>query len=123
MVIEGKIIKKLPLQEGVSARGNWKKQDFVVETPGQITRKICISCWGDLIDELNQMNDGMMVKAHVNIESREYNEKWYTDVKVWRFEKEGSTPSNTAPNAISTTEPDNSVAGMSFSSDDEELPF
>lgn len=123
MIIEGKIIKKLPLQEGVSARGSWKKQDFVVETPGQITRKICISAWGDLIDEVNTIPEGTMVKAHVNIESREYNQKWYTDIKVWRFEKDGTATANSNTSNSKPAESADDVTGMSFSSDDEELPF
>lgn len=39
MEIEGKIIRDLPLQEGVSRAGNpWKKKEWVLETFGQYPR-------------------------------------------------------------------------------------
>jgi hypothetical protein len=53
MEITGKIIQVLPLQSGTSARGEWKKQEFILETEEQYPRKVCISCWGDKVDVSN----------------------------------------------------------------------
>ena len=51
MEITGKIINLLSLQTGISKNGHWRKQDFIVETSGQYPKKVCISIWGDKINE------------------------------------------------------------------------
>jgi hypothetical protein len=85
MAIEltGKIILLLNPQSGTSARGEWKKQEFVIETNDQYPKKICISAWNERAAMVSQMPVGTPVRVSVNIESREYNGKWYTDVRVW----------------------------------------
>ena len=85
MAIEltGKIILLLNPQSGTSARGEWKKQEFVIETDEQYPKKICISAWNDRAAKVAQIPVGTPVRVSVNIESREYNSKWYTDVRVW----------------------------------------
>ncbi|MCL2132643.1 MAG: DUF3127 domain-containing protein [Lentimicrobiaceae bacterium] len=83
----GKVLKILPKQNGVGKNGAWSKCDFVIETMEQYPRKICISAWGDKSDNLEQQCPaGKLVKVSVNIESREFNDKWYTDVRAWRIE-------------------------------------
>ena len=86
MEIQGKVVKILPLQQGENARGGWKKQDFVLETPGQYPKQVCISLWGDKIDQ-NPIAEGEEITASINVESREFNERWYTDVKAWKVQK------------------------------------
>ena len=51
MEITGKIINLLSLQTGISKNGQWRKQDIIVETSGQYPKKVCISIWGDKINE------------------------------------------------------------------------
>jgi len=120
IVIEGKLIQVLAAQEGQSTRGAWKKQDFIIETAEQYPKKVCISCWNEKTQDLSkfQMNDSL--KVSINIESREYNSKWYTDVKAWRIEKiNAENVTNTAEIPAS-----DDIAGISFSSDDsDDLPF
>ena len=83
----GKVLRILPKQSGVGKNGAWSKCDFVLETMEQYPRKICISAWGDKSDNLEQQCPmGKLVKVAVNIESREFNDKWYTDVRAWRIE-------------------------------------
>ena len=85
--IIGKVVKILPKQSGVSKNGAWSKGEFVVETMEQYPKRICISAWGDKSDILEQQCPvGKIVKVGVHIESREFNEKWYTDVRAWRIE-------------------------------------
>lgn len=89
MEIQGKIIYVLPLQSGVGkASGKeWKKQDYVLETiDGQYSRKICFSLWGDLIDRA-ALSVGEDITAQIDVESREYQGRWYTDVKAWRVDR------------------------------------
>lgn len=85
--ITGRLIQKLPMQSGTSARGNWQKQEFVIETEDQYPRKICANLWGDKIDMLNQFNEGDRIRMLFEIESREFNGRWYTDVRPWKLEK------------------------------------
>lgn len=85
MEITGKLFDTLEAQSGKSARGEWKKQDFIIETEDQYPKKVCISNWNDKID-LNSINKGDQITLSINIESREFNGKWYTDVKVWKMQ-------------------------------------
>ena len=85
--ITGKIIQILPQQTGVGKNGAWSKREFILETFEQFPRKICISVWGDKSDNLEQLHPvGSTVRVSINIESREYNEKWYTDIRAWKIE-------------------------------------
>lgn len=87
MEISGSIIRILPEKSGEGRNGPWRKQEFIVETGGQYPRKVCIAVWGDKIDQF-ALKEGERVTASVNIESREFKERWYTDVKAWKIERE-----------------------------------
>ena len=89
--LTGKLIQLLPPQSGNSARGTWNKQEFVIETNDQYPKKICISAWNERASEVTQIPVGTPVKVAVNIESREYNGRWYTDVRVWNIQVENGT--------------------------------
>lgn len=90
MELRGIILEKLPVFKGTGARGDWVKQEFILETgESAYPRKVCISVFGeDRVKELDAFATGQPVKVSVNIESREYNGRWYTDVRAWRLEKE-----------------------------------
>jgi hypothetical protein len=91
MEITGKIIKILPLQVGEGKNGTWKKQEFVIETSAQIARKVCFSLWGDKIDQFN-LHEGEETEVSFDLESREYNNRWYTEAKAWKIVKKGTGP-------------------------------
>ena len=85
--IIGRVVKILPKQSGVGKNGAWSKGEFVIETMEQYPRKVCISAWGDKSDVLEQQcSVGRVVKVSIHIESREFNDKWYTDVRAWRID-------------------------------------
>lgn len=86
--ITGKLIEKLPMQSGTSnsTGRSWQKQQFVIETVEQYPRKICAMLWGDKADQLGMFNIGDMLKVSFDVESREYQGRWYTDVKAWKVE-------------------------------------
>lgn len=112
MDISGKIIQVLPLQTGAGKNGTWQKQDYVLETTAQYPKKICFSVWGDKVSTFD-IKQGMSVKVSFDLESREYNGKWYTDVRAWKVESEGS--SNTS------FKPDDTL--LNDASPDDILPF
>ncbi|MBK9731097.1 MAG: DUF3127 domain-containing protein [Chitinophagaceae bacterium] len=84
--IIGKLVQILPEQTGSGQNGPWTKQNFVIETQEQFPKKVCIVCWNDKVEALKQLKTGDELKVAINIESREYNGKWYTDVKAWKVE-------------------------------------
>ena len=92
--IEGKIIRKLGVQSGTSARGEWSKQEFVIEyQEGNYPSQVCLSVWGpDKVKDLEKYQIGDKVKVSFNISSREYNNRWYTDLRAWKIETEATVP-------------------------------
>src|SRR5829696_5396628 len=96
MQIVGKLIQLLPLQTGQGKNGQWKKQEIILETEGQYPKKVCIAIWGDKADE-KTLQVGNTLKIDFDVESREYNGRWYTDVKAWKVEAAGGTTFNEAP--------------------------
>jgi len=120
IILEGRLVQILSAQEGQSTRGAWKKQDFIIETSEQYPKKVCICCWNEKTDELSkfQLNDNLRVS--VNIESREYNSKWYTYIKAWRIEQLNTESTTNSNPAIS----EDDISGVSFSNDEnDDLPF
>jgi hypothetical protein len=118
MQLTAKLTQLLPIQTGIGKNGEWKKQDIIVETDGQYPKKVCISIWGDKINE-GQLQIGNLFQIDFDIESREYNNKWYTDIKAWKIELVELVVTSTQK----TT--DNEVNTVDFiqNSKDEELPF
>lgn len=95
MEITGKLIQKLPVQSGVSTSGNnWSKAEFVIETVEQYPKKVCANLWGDRARALDQFQIGSLITVSFDLESREYNGRWYTDVKAWRVD--AATPAAVA---------------------------
>jgi len=90
MEITGKIITVFPEQKGTSAKGEWKKQEFLFETQAQYPKKIIMANWNDKLD-LN-FDYSKTVKINFDLESREYNGRWFTDVKPWKIEVAGQAP-------------------------------
>ena len=114
MQLTAKLVQLLPLQTGAGKNGEWKKQDIIVETEGQYPKKVCISIWGDKIAG-NQLQIGNMLNISFDVESREYNSRWYTDIKAWKIE-----PASSSSAPAQSKEED--FHNTSFTSD-EDLPF
>ncbi|MBQ6287553.1 MAG: DUF3127 domain-containing protein [Bacteroidales bacterium] len=85
--IEGRIARKFPKQEGQGARGSWIKQDFLLEfMDGNFSTQVCFTSFGsDKVAELDRYQVSDEVKVSFNLRGREYNGKWYNDVRVWRI--------------------------------------
>ena len=96
MNISGKVVQVLPLQQGTSKAGNpWQKQEFVLEQGGQYPRKVCISLFGDNVAKTPQVGQDVMVS--VDIDSREFNGRWYTEIKAWNIVLAGAQQAAPAP--------------------------
>lgn len=94
--ITGKIIKVMDPVKGEGKNGPWKKQEFIFETPGEYPKKVCIANWNDKVSP-DDLKVGEEITVSINIESREFNDRWYTDVKMWRIEKQAPTGQADAP--------------------------
>jgi len=91
--ISGKIIELLTVKTGQSANGEWRKQEYILETETQYPKKICFMAWGDKIDQFNIVQ-GETLEVSVDLESREYNGRWYIDVKAWKVSRDGADESS-----------------------------
>ncbi len=94
----GKLVKILPEVTGQGKNGTWMKQEFIVETFDQYPKKVCLTAWGDKVTDLKQYAPGDTLKLSLNLESREYNDRWYTEARAWRIET-GDEASANAPQA------------------------
>ncbi len=99
MEITGKIIAALQPRSGTSARtGNtWMTQEFVIETHEQYPRKCMFNVFGE--DRLKEFNIqvGAEVTVSFDIDAREYNGRWYNDIRAWRVVPATAAPVSAAP--------------------------
>jgi hypothetical protein len=86
MEIIGTIKLVLEPETGEGRNGQWKKQQFVIETDSEYSKSLCFTVWGDKVD-FTTINIGDKVKVLFDVESREYNGRWFTDAKAWKAEK------------------------------------
>ncbi|MBR5851911.1 MAG: DUF3127 domain-containing protein [Bacteroidaceae bacterium] len=122
MEITGKIIAVLPERGGVSKTGNeWKMQEYVLETHEQFPKKLCFNVFGaDKIAQFNiQAGDELTVSFDIN--AREYNGRWYNDIRAWRVERGAAPAAAETPviNAPKVEVPDFSKGA----NDPDDLPF
>ena len=102
MEVIGKIIVKLPLASGTSAAGRgWSKQEYVLETQEAYPKKICFNFFGERATQYD-FNEGDMVKLSFDIESREYNGRWFTNINGWKAE-------TVDPNTVAAPQPQQPV--------------
>ena len=93
MTIEGKIIQVLPLQGGVSKTSGkeWALQAYVLETLENYPKKVHFEVFGDDRIKANQCGVDDIVSVDFDIESREFNGRWYTSIRAWRIVKQDAT--------------------------------
>lgn len=136
MDIQGKLIKILPENRGESARGPWVRGGFVIETDEAYPKQVCFTCFGE--DRI-QMINGLVMNSPVVVtfapESREYNDRWYTDLRCIRVVNAAintpaaQSPMAPTPNATETpvapAAPFASAPNFGTSGDDsnDDLPF
>lgn len=98
MEFEGVVYKIMPVTRGTSARGEWQRQDVVFDynDGGQFSRKICVTFFNKESD-VAKLREGETFLVSVNIESREYNGRWYTDIRAWRLQPKQAEVPGTGP--------------------------
>lgn len=94
MEFQGKMIQFLGETGGTSKTGKpWKKKEWLLETFGQYPRKVKVQCFNERSDSII-MEPGRDYSLQVDLESREFNGRWYTDVTVYRVDEYQYQPSN-----------------------------
>ena len=105
MEVVGKIIQVLPAQEGIGRNGNpWKVQPYVLETLDQYPRKVHFEVFGEDRIKQNPCDIDQLVTVSFDIESREFNGRWYTSIRAWRIQQ-GDTTQAAAPGAAPAAAP------------------
>lgn len=90
-----------------------------METSGQYPKKVCISIWGDKINE-SVLNVGTMLNISFDVESREFNGRWYTDVKAWKVAAAGG---NSGGNDGNTAIKNEMPPDINYNDNKDDLPF
>lgn len=122
MEIKGKVILALPEQSGESKTSGkaWKKREYVLETQDSFPKKVHFDFFGDRADQYI-LTPGDEITLSFDIESREYNGRWYTSIRGWKAEKVGSA---TTPVPGSDIPPmDNIPPPPATPNDNDDLPF
>ncbi|MBQ5670535.1 MAG: DUF3127 domain-containing protein [Tidjanibacter sp.] len=96
MEFKGLVYKVLPVVKGQGARGEWTKQEVVFEMPDEFNRKLCVGFWGDKALDAAGLKPGEMVEVSINLESREYNGRWYTEARAWKLTRAAAEPAPAA---------------------------
>lgn len=130
--LEGRLIKKYDTQQ---VTASFSKREFVVEVPGTYVQYAKFELKQAKCGELDGYNEGDQIKVHFNIEGRQWQDKYFTNLSAWRLERAGgqnnapsnnsySTPNsnNSWPTADDAPKTSNSFANNS-SNDSDDLPF
>lgn len=87
MEIQGKIIAVLPERSGVSARGEWKSQTYIIETQEQYPKKMAFDVFGaDRIANFG-IQLGEVINVSFDIDAHEYQGRWFNSIRAWNVTK------------------------------------
>lgn len=123
MEVTGKVLQKFPIESGTSKNGKgWKKQHILIETLETYPKKIYLSFFGDKIDAISNVYVGAKVTVSINIESREYNGKYYTEVSGWKLEMEANQPAQ-SPQMDQANASADFISNLGADEQGDDLPF
>ena len=129
MELQGKVIAVLPARSGVSARGEWKSQSFVIETHDSFPRKMVFDVFGE--ERLTRFNIqlGLEVNVSFDIDAHEYNGRWFNNIRAFDVRLVDPNTVSAAPAAQAAPAAPQQPANAPFppqpeqSNSDDDLPF
>lgn len=129
MELQGKVIAVLPARSGVSARGEWKSQSFVIETHDSFPRKMVFDVFGE--ERLTRFNIqlGQEVNVSFDIDAHEYNGRWFNNIRAFDVRLVDPNTVSAAPTAQAAPAAPQQPANAPFppqpkqSNSDDDLPF
>ena len=99
MEVKGKLVKKLDLETGVSKAGKeWKKQSIVIDTGNDFNNEVCVSAFGDKLQQMHKLEVGMDVSVLCNVYSREYNGRYFHNIDGYFFTNQSNKSSDKIQN-------------------------
>lgn len=128
MDITGKLVQLMPEETGEGKNGTWKKRQFVIETLDNYPKKVCMVIWGDRVD-MDSFRENEVIRVYFDVESREWNGRWYTDLRAWKIEKgdqnsaSGNHESSQTSHNTSSSSDTVYSGGDNTPSFDDDLPF
>ena len=97
--LNGKIKSILPVVSGTSKAGKeWKKQSIVIDTGGEFNNEVCVSAFGDKLQQMNKLEIGMEVSVLCNVYSREYNGRYFHNIDGYFFTNQSNKSSEKIQN-------------------------
>lgn len=82
MEIQGKVIAVLPERSGVSVRGEWKFQTYVIETQEQYPKKMAFDVFGaDRIASFG-IHSGEVINVSFDIDAHEYQGRYFNQIRA-----------------------------------------
>lgn len=86
MDFEGKVLEILPAVSGQSARGTWERQIVIFEQPQKQYGKEIAVTFMNKAQEVASLRVGETYTVSFDMESRKFNDRWYTDIRAWRVQ-------------------------------------
>ena len=134
MQIQGNIVKVFEPRSGTSSSGKqWSSLDFVVEMPGQYTRRVVLNIFGeDRIKTLAPKEGEVNVVVDFDIDAHEYNGRFYNEIKAWNItrtvQQNAASVTTTLQGAAPPMNPQNPFppqqpAAQASSQKSDDLPF
>lgn len=126
MEIRGKIFAALEERSGTSAKtgNNWRCAQYVLETIEQYPKKMLFEVFGE--DKIQSMDIkvGEELTVFFDVDAREYNGKWYNQIRAWKVEREQKivSPTIQAPVPMGSFPTIPEVDALSFD-DNNKFPF
>ena len=112
--IRGKITHVLESRTGTSEKGDWAVQNFVLQqTEGDYPKQINFEAFNKEWD----LQVGQEVEVSINLESRNWQDKWFLSAKAWKFTYIGEQ--NSAASSQSAPKPQ----AQSADNETDNLPF
>lgn len=102
-----KIEKALLPVTGNSSNGAWVKQGFIASYGDRYPKEFCFELFNDKLEKFkNLCQEGSVVEVSFDIESREYNGRYYTNITAWNVAVPGQqTTTQQAPVSSGTAQP------------------
>ena len=120
---KGILKTKLDITIGTSQSGKeWKKREFVIETQDQYPKTICFTLFGDKVDLIEKFTIGMPIEVSFNVESREYQGRYFHNVNAWRVQPLAVT-NNTSTAPVFNPTPEAQTISQPTPDENNDLPF
>jgi hypothetical protein len=100
MEVTGTVLRKLELETGTSKKSGkeWKKQSIVIDTGGEFNNEVCVSAFGDKLEQMHKLEVGMEVSVLCNVYSREYNGRYFHNIDGYFFTNQSNKSSDKIQN-------------------------